>query len=124
MCSQTDINSCGKKQFAQCVDYETELPEFTKITKSCVNLEDTTKDIYELIGEIKEEIPEDLIGTLETIETRLQDLEEKVLALQEENICLKDITECINIQAEDPCGELIVNLGQVLNYILNKLPNE
>jgi len=123
MC-QENINSCGEVIFSQCVNYEEELPDFTKITKSCVNLEDTTKDLYLIAGEIKEEIPENLIETIEDFETRIILLESQVLALQQENICLKDITECVNILGDDPCGSQITNLGQVLNYIINRLPNE
>jgi len=121
MC-QENINSCGEVLFAPCVNYEEALPEFTKITKNCVNLEDTTKDIYLLIGELKEQVPEDLQDKLEAIEGRLTELEAQVTALQNENICLKDITDCVNTQSlTDPCGEPVENLGQLLNYILNQL---
>jgi len=118
-----DINSCGDVTFAQCVRYEEDLPEFSKITKDCVNIEDTNKDIYELIGEIKEGIPANLTTRLEELESQVSELQEQVTALQNQNVCLKDITECINVSTiEDPCGEEVTNLGQVLNYILSRLP--
>lgn len=118
-----DINSCGDIAFSQCVRYEEELPEFSKITKNCVNLEDTTKDIYTLIGEIREGIPENLKDRLEELETQVVNMQLQITDLQEQDICLKNITGCVNVATiEDPCGEQAENLGQILNYILSKLP--
>ena len=123
MCIPSTSDNCASPNFSPCIRYELDLPEFSAITKTCVNLEDTTKDIYTLIGEIKEEIPENLIETIETIESQIATLQAQVLALQQENICLKDITSCVDIEGLDPCSEPITNLGQVLNYILNRLDN-
>lgn len=116
-----NINSCGSITFSPCVRYELELPDFTKITKECVNLEDTTDDVYKILADIKEALPEDLAETLEIIETRLQTLETKVETLENQNVCLLDMTSCVTIAGTDACDQPITNLGQILNYILARL---
>lgn len=56
-------NTCGEKQFASCVFYETILPTFTTLVASeCYTLEEIVADLYTLIGNIKDEI--DLSGLL------------------------------------------------------------
>lgn len=63
---------CGTKNFAPCVEYQSYVSPKTKLTQTtCLSLEDTTKDLYELIDEIKTEIDLSLItatcGTLPTL---------------------------------------------------------
>lgn len=121
--NNNDINFCGEPNFATCIRYEQELPTFTKIVKSCVNLDDTTKDIYTLIGEIKGEIPPNLITRFNLVESKITTMRGEITALQNLNICTKSILSCVNTAGlSDPCGEPITDLGQILNYILNKLP--
>lgn len=112
------LNTCGQPAFSPCVRYELELPEISKIEKSCVTIEDTTKDLYEISQEQKQELED----KVEALQTEIDTLKEQLENLQEENICLKHITECVNLQSiQDPCGEPITNLGQVLNYIINRI---
>ena len=123
MCTPSKSDNCGTVVHAPCVPYELELPEISNIDKKCVNVEDTTNDLYEIVTDLQSQIPEDLENTIETLQSQIETLQEQVLALQEENICLKDMTECVNILGLDSCQTPITNLGQVLNYILNQLPN-
>lgn len=123
MCTPSKSDNCGTIAFSPCVRYELELPDISNIDKKCVNIEDTTNDLYEIVTDLQEQIPENLELTVETLQSQVATLQEQVLALQEENICLKDMTECVNIPGLDPCGVAVQNLGQVLNYILSQLPN-
>lgn len=115
-----NINTCGEPTFAPCVRYEKELPDFTKITKTCVNIEDTTDDIYKIIEDIKDSIPENLIERIEALETNYNAILERLTALEDANACTLDISSCFTPEGEDPCGSPIQNLGQALNYLDNK----
>lgn len=44
---------CGTIQYAVCVKYEGELPEYSEL--ECANIEETTEELYNLITEIKEQ---------------------------------------------------------------------
>lgn len=112
------LNTCGQPTFSPCVRYELELPDISKIEKSCVTIEDTTKDLYEIAQEQKQELED----KVEELQTEINTLKEQLENLQEENICLKDITECVNLQSiQDPCGTPITNLAQVLNYLIDRV---
>lgn len=50
-----------KQQSAECVKYERDLPEFSEL-EDCVTIAETTEELYNLVGDIKEEI--DLTGLL------------------------------------------------------------
>lgn len=110
--------NCGncEENFAQCIRYELPLPEFSNITKSCVNIEDTTKDIYEILGEIKEQIPEDLSDKIEQLEEQINEI------IEAQNICNFDITGCVDTSGLiDPCDNPITTLGQLLNYLKDNI---
>jgi hypothetical protein len=110
--------NCGncEENFAQCIRYELPLPDFSKIDKTCVNLEDTTKDIYEILAEIKEEIPEDLSDKIEQLEEQITQI------IENQNICNYDITGCVDTSGlKDLCSTPITTLGQLLNYFKDNL---
>lgn len=46
---------CGKKQYSSCILYELELPEFSELT-DCVTIEETTEELYNLVGGIKDDL--------------------------------------------------------------------
>ena len=110
--------NCGncEENFAQCIRYELELPDFSKIDKTCVNLEDTTKDIYEILAEIKEEIPEDLTDKIEQLEEQIAQI------IENQNICNYDITGCVDTSGlTDTCDNPITTLGQLLNFLKDNI---
>src|SRR5690554_4172393 len=114
MCNQT--NTSGEVNFAQNIRYEIELPNFSQIDKSCVNLEDTTEDIYNLIGEIREQVPDDLQDKLDELEEQIEQL------TQAQNICNYDITGWVDTSGlVDQCDTPITTLGQLLNYFKDNL---
>jgi len=55
-CSKIKHN-CGKKNYAKCINYEGEVPEFTNLEDTdCLDIEEVIEDAYSLIEDIKEEI--------------------------------------------------------------------
>lgn len=118
MATNNLADGCGDISFAPCIRYEKELPDFTNITKSCVNIEDTTEDIYDIIGDLKQEIPENLQDRLELLEEKVSELENQF----EQDICNRNINGCVDTSSlSDPCGDPIVTYGQLFNYILSQL---
>ena len=54
-CGYKIKHTCGNKIKAECVYYDTELPEFSKLKdETCVTAEETISELYKLIKEIKE----------------------------------------------------------------------
>ena len=125
------------KVYSPCVQYELDIPEFSTLSKDtpCVSIEETTKDLYEHVGDIKEEIDLSDIGkqcltylkpneallikdVLYRYETELCTLREKVKVLEEEAICDKDITKC-GIDLPTLCDTPITTLGEFMQYVLN-----
>ena len=104
-CRNIDDN-CGKKVFARCTSYETELPEFSKL--SCPSIEDTTTEQYELIGEIKEILDlESLEGGCVTLNINrkvlnvFQSILDKICAMQDENIDTANTIATMQQQIEE-----------------------
>ena len=53
-CQSKVKHTCtGSIQYALCTSYETELPEFSEL--ECPSIEETTEELYNLVGEIKEQ---------------------------------------------------------------------
>ena len=46
-------HTCGSIVFADCTSYQTDLPEFSEL--ECPSIEETTEELYNLVGEIKEQ---------------------------------------------------------------------
>lgn len=56
MCNDKIKQRCTKV-LATCTSYEGTIPQFSDLyTEDCVSIEDTTQDLYSLIGDIKNDI--------------------------------------------------------------------
>lgn len=52
-CGDKTKNTCGEVVSAACVRYELDIPEISPISgNSCVTIEETTKDLYELVDKV------------------------------------------------------------------------
>lgn len=73
---------------ATCVEYQTELPTFSEIGE-CPSLDDTTKELYDLIGEIKTENDLSALGNLCLEYTTIggKNIVKNVLLKFEQKIC-------------------------------------
>lgn len=133
-------HTCGSIVFADCTSYETDLPEFSEL--ECPSIEETTEELYNLVGEIKEEIDLKDLGDkcLEYVETEEGKIIVKnVLLKQEDEICLLKnrvkqledrqlcdfpITACLPNGFDClalPCDTSITNLGQLLEAMITKI---
>lgn len=131
----------GNENYATCIQYELDLPEFSNITEDCYSLEETTEDTYELIGEIKSEIDLSELGEncLTYVQEDNKTLVKNVLLKYEEEICelkqqvenLQDGTSICNQSVigcninfgdlEDACGETITTLGEAIQAMANQI---
>ena len=110
-CTDRTEQRC-KKVYSTCVSYEKELPEFSELDE-CVSIEETTEELYNLVGTIREELDleslefdciqisgdkkvklilQTLINKLCTLNTQITEqsdlittMQEQILNLQEQN---------------------------------------
>jgi len=140
-CGNKIKHTCAEKNYATCIYYEKEVPDFSSLTEAdCITLEETTEDIYEILTEVKGEI--DLSGLGEDCLVYVQEegknivknvllkyeeeictLKTKVEALENANVCEMDITNCgLDLTGlTTPCDEPITTLGDLLSYVLTQI---
>lgn len=129
-------DTCGKKINARCVDYEGTVNSQSPLTEGCLNVHNTTEDIYDQLEVIQESIdltdlgsacityPQE--GLALKVSEALLGLETKVceLAVTEEGchpIFDADIT-CLGLNLgclpDDPCGDPITTFKQLLQALI------
>ena len=141
-CGNKVKSTCVERTYATCVQYETQLPDFSSLVEQdCVTVEETTEDIYNLIEEVRTEIDLSALGescleyvtvegknivknVLLKYEQEICLLKDRVEVLETEAICNKDITQCgLDLSGlVDQCDAPITTLGQLLEYLLTRLP--
>ncbi len=136
-CNSKIKHTCtGNLQYATCVQYELELPEFSELGE-CVSIEETTEELYTLVGGIKDEIDLSDLGeqcleyTLEEgkiivknvllkYEEELCSLRERVLELETRPLCEMPLGDCIDtLCLVDPCDNPITTWGQLIQILVN-----
>lgn len=130
--------TCGSITPATCVKYETNLPTFSEI-ENCPSIEETTAEIYTLIGQIKAdldltELGEDCltytqVGGKIPVKNVLLKIEEKVCQLQEEITLLKT-TDIFNRSLTgsglnlscltDACNDTVTTYGELFQALITK----
>ena len=137
-CGNKIKNTCAEKNYATCVYYELEVPTFSSLVdQDCITIEETTEDLYDLVGGIKSEIELSSLGdscldyvqedgktlvknVLLKYEEEICILKEKVAVLETQAICDKVITDCLDLSAiTDQCNSPINTLGGLLQYLLD-----
>ena len=140
-CSNKIKSTCGSTTYATCTTFEGTLPDFSELT-DCVDLDQTTTELYSLVGEIKEETDLSELGNkcLEYVETdegkivvknvllkfeeKICELEEKINILETTDICNKSLASCnLDLSCLDllPCDTPINTLGDLLQSMINKI---
>lgn len=139
-CKSKITKKCLSTTYAPCVRYEKDRPEISLIPKEdCASIEDTTDDLYKITQSISDNIDLSELGTKcltyikdvegkNTVKNVLLKYEEEICRLTEEvnnikteGICNTDITSCVDTTTiQDPCGENITTLGQLLQFLTNK----
>ena len=127
-CGNKVKETCGDVMYATCVDFEGNLGVNTKITESCVTIEETTEDLYLITDEIIEGLDTSNLGNLcltyattgGTIlpKTVLEVHEQKLCELDQKFLDLNDL-ENLDISGwnvdfgclEDACNNPVLTLG-------------
>ena len=139
-CQSKVKHTCtGSIQYALCTSYEGILPEFSEL--ECPSIEETTEELYNLVGEIKEETDLSELGErcleylldendkivvknvlLKFVE-EICNLKEKVNLLETTDICNKSIVPCSLDFGDlvDTCGNQPITLAETLQLILDNL---
>lgn len=131
--------TCITKNYSTCISYETDLPEFSQL-EGCVDLDQTTTELYSLVGKIKEEIDLSELSSkcldyltdendkivvknvLLKFEEKICELEERINTLETTAVCDLDISDC-NFQwgdLTDSCGQQPQTLGEALQLLINQ----
>jgi hypothetical protein len=137
-CGNKIKHMCGEKTYATCTYYELEVPAFSSLVgQECITIEETTEDLYNLVGGIKSEIDLSALGNdcltyvqeggktivknvLIKYEEEICNLKDRVTYLENEAICDKIITDCVDLTGIlDACSTPITTLGQLLQYLLD-----
>ena len=143
--SQTRAVSCGKKINARCVDYEGSINDKSSLdSEGCLNIHDTTEDLYTQVEEIQQGIDLSGLGAkcLTFTPATTGDLKVKeALLTMEDFICnikasLPDKTSptycppvftedlsCLGLDFKclvDPCGDPITTLKTLLQVMIDK----
>lgn len=137
-CGNKIKNTCAEKNYATCIYYEQEVPNFSGLVEeSCITLEDTTKDIYTVLTGIKSELDLSALGddcefaeqpstynvknVLKSYENEICTLKQRVLELENEALCNKLVTGCVDLTGlVDQCNSPISTLGELLQYLVDK----
>ena len=136
-CGNKIKHTCSEKNYATCVYYELEVPDFSSlIDQDCITLEETTEDIYDLIGNIKSEIdlaalgqdcithgvtPKTVKNVLLRYEQEICDLKAEVEILKTTAICDINITDCgLDLSGiNNNCSSPVTTLADLLGYLLD-----
>lgn len=134
-CGNKVKHTCSEKNYATCVYYELEVPDFSSLVdQDCITLEETTEDQYNILDGIKSEIdlsalgqdcinyginPKTVKSVLLKYEQEICDLKDRVNTLETTAICDMNITDCGLTLPDNPCGGTFSTLGELLGYLLN-----
>jgi hypothetical protein len=141
-CGNKIKHTCAEKNYATCIHYEGNVPAFSGLASlveagGCITLEETTEDQYDILEDIKSEIDLSSLGNdcltyvqeegqnivknvLLKYEQEICDLKSKVSYLENEAICDKIITDCVDLSGiVDACEQPINTLGELLQYLLD-----
>lgn len=135
-CGYNIKHTCGNKQRAICVHYDTELPDFSKLKdETCVTIEETTEELYKLIARLREgldlknlgsclsyEVPKDKL----TVAIALEVLEREICKLKNgsqggNSSTSFDVSKLDLKCLQSPCDTGIRSLQDLLQAIINKI---
>lgn len=136
-CGNKIKHTCSEKNYATCVYYELEVPDFSSlVNEDCITLEETTQDQYNILAGIKSEIDLSALGqdcinygiepkTVKSVllkqEQEICELKQKVETLETTAICDINITNCGLTLPDNPCGGTFSTLGELLGYLLDNI---
>ena len=143
-CNNKIKQTCtGSRTFASCTQYEGDVNEDSALVdETCLSLEETTQDIYDQIGAIKNS--QDLSALGEQCLTYVEDEDGKIIVknvllkmeeeicslktqietLEKRTICDLKISDCnidLKCLEEDECNQTIVTLADWIQAVTDKI---
>ena len=128
--------NCGTHQNARCVYYDAYLPKYSKLDEDCVNINETTEELYENQEKILDSIDlvelgkkcidysefqeEDFLKVKEaflTFENEICELKSKISSNSEDSLELD--FKCLT----NPCNNEINSLKDLLQVLINEVCN-
>lgn len=137
-CGNKIKNTCSEKNYATCIYYELEVPTISSLVdEDCITLEETTEDIYNILQVMNTQMDLSALGdrcldylqvsgkntiknVLDKYEEKICELQTRIVDLETEAICDKDITHCGLTLPDNACDLPITKLGELLEYLLNQ----
>lgn len=135
-CNAKVKHTCGSTNYATCINYEgTVNSQSELIDYSCLDLEETTQDIYnqleqldlsELGNECLEYVKEDnkikLISALLVYEKEICELKDKIENLETKSLCEMSISECgLDLKClQLPCDTQINTVKDLFQALIDK----
>lgn len=135
--------TCGDSLNATCVKYQTELPSFSGLGDCDIRIEETTEELYNLIGAIKNETDLSALGNscleyvtvegkvfvknaLLKMEQEICALKTKVQTLEEERLCNMSLEGCNLYFGDlvDTCSNPITTPTQLFQAIIDRIQTE
>lgn len=137
-CKEKDLR-CATN-YAPCIMYEETLPEWSSLKgEQCVNIEETTKELYEEVGKLRDEVileledcdvlkfPRDVKGKTKVKEA-LPLMVEAICNISGEpqKILLDELNECLDwkgLKKEDNCGNEIKPQGicEIIQRLIDEI---
>ena len=137
-CQSKVKHTCtGSVQYALCTIYETDLPEFSEL--ECPSIEETTEELYNFVGEIKEETDLSELGekcleyveneegkiivknVLLKFEEKICELSEKVNLLENRPLCDMPLGDCVDTKClVDSCENPITTWRQLVQILIDR----
>lgn len=130
--------NCGTHQNARCVYYDAYLPKYSKLDEDCVNIDETTGELYENQEKILDSIDlvklgKECIDYSEFQENDSLKVKEAFLTFEKEICELKNKKNedscCIDLSKidfkclSDPCNNEITSLKNLLQVLINEVCN-
>ena len=130
--------NCGTHQNARCVYYDAYLPKYSKLDEDCVNIDETTGELYENQEKILDSIDLVKLGKKCIDYSEFQEegslkVKEAFLTLENEICELKnkknDYSYSIDLDKidfkclSDPCNNEITSLKNLLQVLINEVCN-
>lgn len=134
--------TCGQTSYATCTQYEgTVNPQSELAEDSCLDIEQTTQDLYDQMEEVKDQLDLSELGeacldyvleegkilvknVLLLHEEKICELQERVTELETIDICNKSIVDCgLDLSCIDllPCDAPILTFGDLMQAMINKI---
>lgn len=137
-CNNKIKQRCGTFVYSPCVKYQKEVPEWSDLyEEGCLDLEQTTEDLYNQVTDIKEGLNLSELGQscitytttpevkdiLKKYETEICELKEKVATLESAALCNMIVTNCgLDLSGlETQCETPISTFTDLINAILIKI---